>query len=186
MLLNICQLDTDLDIFWKRNLNRERKKKKNPSKLACRQVSEALFMVFWDMISLSACPGTLSIDQADLELRDPPASASLGLKVCFISTQGGYFLTSDEVPAHSGWCCLHHWAGGSVLYKQVEQAIRNNNFPSWPLLQFLLPDSCLEFPPWLPLMTVCYLPRRRILSCPHCFWSWCFITVIETLTKTLL
>ena len=30
------------------------------------------------------CPGTHSVDQAGLELRDPPASASqvLGLKVC--------------------------------------------------------------------------------------------------------
>ena len=32
----------------------------------------------------SGCPGTRSVDQADLELRNPPASASLvlGLKVC--------------------------------------------------------------------------------------------------------
>jgi hypothetical protein len=37
------------------------------------------------------CPGTHSVDQAGLELRDPPASASqmLGLKVCTTTTQFG-------------------------------------------------------------------------------------------------
>jgi hypothetical protein len=43
-------------------------------------------MVFRDRVSLysSDCPGTHFVDQAGLELRNPPASASqvLGLKVC--------------------------------------------------------------------------------------------------------
>jgi hypothetical protein len=43
-------------------------------------------LVFWDRVSLysSGCPGTHSVDQAGLELRNPPASASqvLGLKAC--------------------------------------------------------------------------------------------------------
>jgi hypothetical protein len=42
--------------------------------------------VFWDSVSLynPGCPGTHSVDQAGLELRNPPASASqvLGLKAC--------------------------------------------------------------------------------------------------------
>jgi hypothetical protein len=43
--------------------------------------------VFRDRVSLynsPGCPGTHSVDQAGLELRNPPASASqvLGLKVC--------------------------------------------------------------------------------------------------------
>jgi hypothetical protein len=42
--------------------------------------------VFQDRVSLcsSGCPGTHFVDQAGLELRNPPASASqvLGLKVC--------------------------------------------------------------------------------------------------------
>jgi hypothetical protein len=42
--------------------------------------------VFWDRVSLCSpgCPGTHSVDQAGLELRSPPASASqvLGLKAC--------------------------------------------------------------------------------------------------------
>jgi hypothetical protein len=41
---------------------------------------------FWDRVSLYSpgCPGTHSVDQAGLELRNPPASASqvLGLKTC--------------------------------------------------------------------------------------------------------
>jgi hypothetical protein len=44
------------------------------------------FSVFQDRVSLCSpgCPGTHSVDQASLELRNPPASASqvLGLKVC--------------------------------------------------------------------------------------------------------
>jgi hypothetical protein len=42
--------------------------------------------VFGDRVSLYSpgCPGTHSVDQAGLELRNPPTSASqvLGLKVC--------------------------------------------------------------------------------------------------------
>jgi hypothetical protein len=44
------------------------------------------FLVFRDRVSLCSpgCPGTNSVDQAGLELRSPPASASrvLGLKAC--------------------------------------------------------------------------------------------------------
>jgi hypothetical protein len=44
------------------------------------------FLVFRDRVSLYSpgCPGTHFVDQADLELRNPPASASrvLGLKAC--------------------------------------------------------------------------------------------------------
>jgi len=43
-------------------------------------------LFFWDRVSLYSpgCPGTHSVDQAGLELRNSPASASrvLGLKVC--------------------------------------------------------------------------------------------------------
>jgi hypothetical protein len=45
-----------------------------------------VFVVLRDRVSLYSpgCPGTHSVDQAGLELRDPPASASqvLGLKAC--------------------------------------------------------------------------------------------------------
>jgi hypothetical protein len=45
-----------------------------------------LFLSFWDRVSLcsSGCPGTHFVDQASLELRNPPASGSqvLGLKAC--------------------------------------------------------------------------------------------------------
>jgi hypothetical protein len=46
---------------------------------------------FGDRVSLSSpgCPGTHSIDQAGLELRNPPASASqvLGIKACATTAQ---------------------------------------------------------------------------------------------------
>ena len=45
-----------------------------------------LFVCFRDMVSLCSpgCPGIHSVDQAGLELRNPPVSASqvLGLKAC--------------------------------------------------------------------------------------------------------
>jgi hypothetical protein len=45
-----------------------------------------LFLVFRDRVSLCrpGCPGTHFVDQAGLELKNPPASASqvLGLKAC--------------------------------------------------------------------------------------------------------
>jgi hypothetical protein len=51
-----------------------------------------LLLVFRDRVSLCSpgCPGTHSVDQAGLELRNPPASASrvLGLKAC--ATTPGY------------------------------------------------------------------------------------------------
>ena len=55
--------------------------------------SRVLFLcsVFRDRVSLCSpgCPGTHSVDQAGLELRNPPASASqvLGLKVCATTAQ---------------------------------------------------------------------------------------------------
>jgi hypothetical protein len=53
-------------------------------------------MVFQDRVSLSSpgCPGTHSVDQAGLELRNLPASASqvLGLKACATTAQLVTFL----------------------------------------------------------------------------------------------
>ena len=58
-----------------------------------------LLLVFRDRLSLysSGCPGIHSVDQAALELRNPPASASqvLGLKAC--ATMPGSFL---KLPNH--------------------------------------------------------------------------------------
>jgi hypothetical protein len=49
-------------------------------------LSVCLFLFFQDRVSLCSpgCPGTHFVDQAGLELRNPPASASrvLGLKAC--------------------------------------------------------------------------------------------------------
>jgi hypothetical protein len=57
------------------------------------------FLVFRDRVSLCSpgCPGTHSVDQAGLELRNPPASASqvLGLKAC--ATTPGHFLFSSPI-----------------------------------------------------------------------------------------
>jgi len=53
------------------------------------------FLVFQDRVSLCSpdCPGTHSVDQAGLELKNPPASASqvLGLKTCTTTAQRAVF-----------------------------------------------------------------------------------------------
>jgi hypothetical protein len=50
-----------------------------------------IFLVFLDRVCLCipGCPGTHSVDQAGLELRNPPASAFqvLGLKTCTTTTK---------------------------------------------------------------------------------------------------
>jgi hypothetical protein len=62
------------------------------------------------MVSLCSlgCPGTHSVDQAVLELRNPPASASpvLGLKAC--TTMSGYFHCLKQV-------YMQFNAGGGVI-----------------------------------------------------------------------
>jgi hypothetical protein len=55
-------------------------------------------VVFQDKVSLcsAVCPGTHFVDQAGLELRNPPASASqvLGLKACATTAhqKDGYYI----------------------------------------------------------------------------------------------
>jgi hypothetical protein len=54
------------------------------------------FLVFRDRVSLYSpgCPGTHFVDQAGLELRNPPASASrvLGLKMCATTARLHFFI----------------------------------------------------------------------------------------------
>jgi hypothetical protein len=58
-------------------------------------------LVFRDRVSLCSpgCPETHSVDQAGLELRNPPASASqvLGLKACATTTTWLYLFFYFEV-----------------------------------------------------------------------------------------
>jgi hypothetical protein len=53
-----------------------------------------LFLFFLDRVSLCSpgCPGTHSVDQAGLKLRNPPASASqvLVVKICVTTAQQGH------------------------------------------------------------------------------------------------
>jgi hypothetical protein len=56
------------------------------SPLMCSGPDDSFFFFFIDRVFLYSpgCPGTHSVDQAGLELRNPPAFASqvLGLKAC--------------------------------------------------------------------------------------------------------
>jgi hypothetical protein len=57
--------------------------------------------VYRDRVSLCSpgCPGTHFVDQAGLELRNPPASASqvLGLKACMRHYHPAYFAFYKEI-----------------------------------------------------------------------------------------
>jgi hypothetical protein len=66
------------------------------------------FLFFWDRVSLYSpgCPGTHFVDQAGLEFRNPPASASrvLGLKACAtIARQSQGLLFIYLKPCGSWW-----------------------------------------------------------------------------------
>jgi hypothetical protein len=67
-----------------------------------------LFCFFWDRVSLCSpgCPGTHSVDQAGLELRNSPASASqvLGLKACATTAR-----RNSDSPASTSKCCDYRW-----------------------------------------------------------------------------
>jgi hypothetical protein len=56
------------------------------------------FLVFRDRVSLYSpgCPGTHFVDQAGLELRNSPASASqvLGLKACATTPGSSFFISN--------------------------------------------------------------------------------------------
>jgi hypothetical protein len=75
--------------------------------------SDALFccLFVWDRVSLYSlgCPGTHFADQADLELRNPPASAPqvLGLKAC------------ATMP---GWCSLLECLDTTTVYLHINKS----------------------------------------------------------------
>jgi hypothetical protein len=72
-------------------------------------------LVFWNRVSLCSpgCPGTHSVDQAGLELRNLPASASqvLGLKACGTTARPLY---------KSYWRDARQWTG--YRYSKLEKA----------------------------------------------------------------
>jgi hypothetical protein len=69
-----------------------------------------VFLVFQDRVSLCSpgCPGTHSVDQGGLELRNPPASASrvLGLKACATTPSMQLPLedTTTVIPCEQAYC----------------------------------------------------------------------------------
>jgi hypothetical protein len=91
---------------------------------------------FWDRVSLYSpgCPGTHSVDQASLEVRNPPTSASrvLGLKVCATTAQpvGNFLPVGTSSRADQPWhgnSMLSSWSGGSL----VTQLHENDGGGAW-------------------------------------------------------
>jgi hypothetical protein len=75
-----------------------------------------LFIFFQDRLFLCSpgCPETHFVDQAGLELRNPPSTASrvLGLKAC-ATTPGSMFFSLDIFPTG---CCKVEYSGISFPY----------------------------------------------------------------------
>jgi hypothetical protein len=92
-------------------------------------------VVFQDRVSLCVpgCPGTHSVDQAGLKLRNPPASASqvLGLKVC--ATTPGFFKTLS-------------WAREVAQWVWLPAARFSQNPKGWKKKP--IPPSCLQPSHW--------------------------------------
>jgi hypothetical protein len=72
-----------------------------------------VFLVFRDRVSLCSpgCPGTHSIDQAGLELRNLPASVSqvLGLKTCTTTPASNYFSWKSVSYLGPSLLCSQGW-----------------------------------------------------------------------------
>jgi hypothetical protein len=68
-----------------------------------------LFVCFRDRVSLysSGCPGTHFVDQADLELRNPPASASQVHKDYLLSVSPLNLLSQPPLPYFDSFICHH-------------------------------------------------------------------------------
>jgi hypothetical protein len=66
-----------------------------------RKTGSFFFLVFQDRVSLCSpgCPGTHSVDQTGLELRNLPVSASqgLGLKACATTPSENSFLMASSL-----------------------------------------------------------------------------------------
>jgi hypothetical protein len=107
------------------------------------------FLVFRDRVSLCSpgCPGTYFVDQADLELRNPPASASrvLGLKAC---------ATRPLLVSLNLRPCPHSLSS-SPLCSRVESTPR----PPPPSLRPLLGPSLGQGPGILSWCGLCLYPQ---------------------------
>jgi hypothetical protein len=127
---------------------------------------------FWDRVSLyrPGCPGTHSVDQAGLELRNPPASASrvLGLKACattawLICILLSFFLVYTYLFRGGG--VMHTVAGKSTM---VDMWMSENN-----LWEFLLPSATwlLVIKPGCPHFPARTFTDRSIMPalCPSFF-----------------
>ena len=105
-------------VQWVDGAKEEASRKNSKS---CCSIFFFFFGVFWDRISLynPGFPGTQSVDQVGLELRNPPATASqvLGLKVC--TTMPGFcilILKKDLCV----WALPHMFVGTRCLWRWEE------------------------------------------------------------------
>jgi hypothetical protein len=101
------------------------------------------FVLFQNRVSLYSlgCPGTHSVDQAGLKLRNSPASTSrvLGLKACTTTPGCGALLKLEMDEGRLSPL----WSGGPGFYKKAGWASQGSKSVS-SILHGLCVSSCLQ------------------------------------------
>jgi hypothetical protein len=139
-----------------------------------------LFIFFRDRVSLynPGCPGTHSVDQAGLELRNPPVSASqvLGLKVCTTTAQlHSRFYSPPGLP--SNWSTSYTSSLCPFLHVDIlplpptSHPTRPLNFLRPPVSWGLGVSSLTEPRPGNPLLYVCWGPHTSWYMLPGWWFS---------------
>jgi hypothetical protein len=136
--------------MWNRNTEKPHTEKvhiqKSWDRIGCSFCLFIYFFVFRDRVSLYSpgCPGTHFVDQAGLELRNLPASASgvLGLKACTM-------WISCSLP--DGRYNTEAWSLYSMLHKEVGQPVSLGGLykevGSWAWCFSRHPAQHLDIPP---------------------------------------
>lgn len=97
-----------------------------------------------------------------------------------IDVGGAHLTVVDVNPGQVVLVGIRKWAEQDMGNKPVSSML------PWSLLQFLTPDSCLEFLSLLPSMMdhTLVIKANQTISPSRCFWSECLITAIREQTGT--
>jgi hypothetical protein len=127
-----------------------------------------LFFVFRDRVSLNSpgCPGTHSVDQAGLELRNPPASATRVLELKACATTPGFYLIFETRSLILGCTNVLDWLLGRLRDPAISASLG------------LVTDALC----FIQLLHMCVTRVdsglfSAIITLLTCFWDWVRIRV---------
>jgi hypothetical protein len=143
------------------------------------------FLVFRDRVSLYSpgCPGTHFVDQAGLELRNPPASASqvLGLKACVTTAGSMWTINMPNIQYISPWT-QRSFKGllangdmwGRSSYDSLEMISLWSQYKSQWLWRFS--ERKVQMSTWILEQYQCYFYNTTMMDMCH----WIFIQAHAT------